>query len=39
LISNGLNLLGVDTTYRLTILGALIFAAVAADQLFRRQAT
>jgi ribose transport system permease protein len=38
LISNGLNLLGVNTTYRLTILGVLIFAAVAADQLFRRRA-
>ena len=38
LISNGLNLLGVDTTYRLTILGVLIFAAVALDQLFRRRA-
>lgn len=37
LISNGLNLLGVDTTYRLTILGALIFVAVAADQMFRRR--
>lgn len=37
LIGNGLNLLGVDTTYQLTILGLLIFAAVAADQLFRRQ--
>lgn len=38
LIGNGLNLLGVDTTYQLTILGLLIFAAVAADQLFRRSA-
>ncbi len=37
LISNGLNLLGVATTYRLTILGVLIFVAVAADQMFRRQ--
>ena len=37
LIGNGLNLLGVDTTYQLTILGLLIFAAVAADQVFRRQ--
>jgi ribose transport system permease protein len=37
LISNGLNLLGVDTTYRLTILGVLIFVAVAADQMFRRR--
>jgi ribose transport system permease protein len=37
LIGNGLNLLGVDTTYQLTILGLLIFAAVAADQLFRRK--
>jgi ribose transport system permease protein len=36
LISNGLNLLGVDTTYQLTILGLLIFIAVAADQAFRR---
>lgn len=36
LIGNGLNLLGVDTTYQLTILGLLIFAAVAADQAFRR---
>lgn len=36
LISNGLNLLGVDTTYQLTILGLLIFLAVAADQAFRR---
>ena len=36
LISNGLNLLGVDTTYQLTILGLLIFVAVAADQVFRR---
>ena len=36
LISNGLNLLGVDTTYQLTILGLLIFVAVAADQAFRR---
>lgn len=38
LIGNGLNLLGVDTTYQLTILGLLIFAAVAADQVFRRTA-
>lgn len=37
LIGNGLNLLGVDTTYQQTILGLLIFAAVAADQLFRRK--
>ena len=37
LIGNGLNLLGVDTTYQLTILGLLIFAAVAADQIFRRK--
>ena len=37
LIGNGLNLLGVDTTYQLTILGLLIFAAVAADQVFRRK--
>lgn len=37
LIGNGLNLLGVDTTYQLTILGLLIFAAVAADQVFRRR--
>lgn len=37
LIGNGLNLLGVDTTYQLTILGLLIFAAVAADQIFRRR--
>lgn len=36
LIGNGLNLLGVDTTYQLTILGLLIFATVAADQVFRR---
>lgn len=36
LIGNGLNLLGVDTTYQLTILGLLIFLAVAADQIFRR---
>lgn len=36
LIGNGLNLLGVDTTYQLTILGLLIFLAVAADQVFRR---
>lgn len=36
LIGNGLNLLGVDTTYQLTILGLLIFFAVAADQFFRR---
>ena len=36
LISNGLNLLGVDTTYQLTVLGILIFAAVVADQVFRR---
>ncbi|MEI7550605.1 MAG: ABC transporter permease [Actinomycetes bacterium] len=36
LIGNGLNLLGVDTTYQLTALGLLIFAAVAADQVFRR---
>ena len=36
LIGNGLNLLGVDTTYQQTILGLLIFAAVAADQIFRR---
>jgi ribose transport system permease protein len=35
LIGNGLNLLGVDTTYQLTILGLLIFFAVASDQLFR----
>ena len=32
-----LNLLGVDTTYQQTILGLLIFAAVAADQVFRRK--
>lgn len=38
LIGNGLNLLGVDTTYQLTILGLLIFFAVAADQVFRRTA-
>lgn len=38
LIGNGLNLLGVDTTYQLTILGLLIFIAVAADQAFRRTA-
>lgn len=37
LIGNGLNLLGVDTTYQLTILGLLIFATVAADQVFRRR--
>lgn len=37
LIGNGLNLLGVDTTYQQTILGLLIFAAVAADQVFRRR--
>ncbi len=37
LIGNGLNLLGVDTTYQQTILGLLIFAAVAADQVFRRK--
>lgn len=36
LIGNGLNLLGVDTTYQLTILGLLIFFVVAADQIFRR---
>jgi ribose transport system permease protein len=36
LIGNGLNLLGVDTTYQLTILGLMIFVAVAADQMFRR---
>lgn len=36
LIGNGLNLLGVDTTYQLTILGLMIFLAVAADQIFRR---
>jgi ribose/xylose/arabinose/galactoside ABC-type transport system permease subunit len=36
LIGNGLNLLGIDTTYQLTILGLLIFAAVATDQIFRR---
>lgn len=36
LIGNGLNLLGVDTTYQLTILGVMIFLAVAADQIFRR---
>ncbi len=36
LIGNGLNLLGVDTTYQLTVLGVLIFLAVAADQIFRR---
>lgn len=35
LISNGLNLLGVNTTYQLTLLGILIFVAVAADQVFR----
>lgn len=38
LIGNGLNLLGVDTTYQLTILGLLIFLAVAADQVFRKSA-
>lgn len=38
LIGNGLNLLGVDTTYQQTILGLLIFVAVAADQVFRRKA-
>ena len=37
LIGNGLNLLGVDTTYQQTVLGLLIFAAVAADQVFRRK--
>lgn len=37
LIGNGLNLLGVDTTYQLTILGLMIFGAVAADQAFRRK--
>lgn len=37
LIGNGLNLLGVDTTYQQTILGVLIFAAVAADQVFSRK--
>jgi ribose transport system permease protein len=37
LIGNGLNLLGVDTTYQQTILGLLIFAAVAADQVFRHR--
>lgn len=37
LISNGLNLLGVNTTYQLTLLGVLIFVAVAADQAFRRR--
>lgn len=37
LIGNGLNLLGVDTTYQQMILGLLIFAAVAADQVFRRK--
>ena len=36
LIGNVLNLLGVDTTYQLTILGLMIFMAVAADQIFRR---
>lgn len=35
LISNGLNLLGVPTTYQLTVLGLLIFVAVATDQLLR----
>lgn len=39
LIGNGLNLLGVDTTYQQTILGLLIFAAVAADQVFRRRSS
>lgn len=39
LIGNGLNLLGVDTTYQLTILGLLIFFAVASDQIFRRNRT
>ncbi len=39
LIGNGLNLLGVDTTYQQTILGLLIFAAVAADQIFRRKSS
>lgn len=39
LIGNGLNLLGVDTTYQQTILGLLIFAAVAADQVFRRKSS
>lgn len=39
LIGNGLNLLSVDTTYQLTILGLLIFFAVAADQLFRSSRT
>ena len=37
LIGNGLNLLGVDTTYQLTILGLLIFFAVATDQIFSRR--
>ena len=37
LIGNGLNLLGVDTTYQQTILGLLIIAAVAADRVFRRK--
>lgn len=36
LIGNGLSLLGVDTPYQLTALGRFIFAAVAADQVFRR---
>jgi ribose transport system permease protein len=39
LIGNGLNLLAVDTTYQLTILGLLIFFAVASDQIFRRNRT
>jgi ribose transport system permease protein len=37
LIGNGLNLLGVVTAYQQTIPGVLIFAAVAADQVFRRK--
>lgn len=37
LISNGLNLLGILAIYQLTVLGVLIFLAVAADQVFRRQ--
>ncbi len=39
MIGNGFNLLGIDTTYQLIVQGALILAAVAADQMLRRRRT
>lgn len=36
-IGNGFDLLGIDTTYQMVVIGSLILAAVAADQLLRRR--